>query len=63
MFEFGSVFKKTKYELSLDNTQISDFRTQIPSTQVFAGGKKNILSAAPDYKTKNIEIEFFSNLF
>ena len=43
------------FSSSRDNTQIQDFRTEIPSTQIFAGGKKNILSAAPDYKTKNIE--------
>ena len=36
-------------------TTLSDFRKDIPSTQKFPGGKKNILSAAPDYKTKNIE--------
>jgi hypothetical protein len=61
----NDVFKGTYYVLdssiifsqssSRDNTQISDFRTEIPSTQIFAGGKKNILSAAPDYTTKNIE--------
>jgi hypothetical protein len=61
----NDVFKGTYYVLdssiifsqssSRANTQISDFRTQIPSTQIFAGGKKNILSAAPDYATKNIE--------
>jgi hypothetical protein len=55
VLDSSTVFKKTKYELSSENTQISDFRTQIPSTQIFAGGKKNILSAAPDYATKNIE--------
>jgi hypothetical protein len=55
VLDSSTVFKKTKYELSSENTQISDFRTQIPSTQIFAGGKKNILSAAPDYTTKNIE--------
>jgi hypothetical protein len=55
VLDSSTIFKKTKDELSSDNTQISDFRTQIPSTQIFAGGKKNILSAAPDYKTKNIE--------
>ena len=36
-------------------TQISDFRTEIPSEQITLNGKKNILSAAPDYTTKNIE--------
>ena len=36
-------------------TQISDFRTEIPSEQITPNGKKNILSAAPDYTTKNIE--------
>jgi hypothetical protein len=55
VLDSSTVFKKTKNELSSENTQISDFRTQIPSTQIFAGGKKNILSAAPDYTTKNIE--------
>jgi len=40
---------------SRDNTQISDFRTKIPPTQVFPWGKKNILAAAPDYNLKNIE--------
>jgi hypothetical protein len=55
VLDSSTVFKKTKNELSSENTQISDFRTQIPSTQIFAGGKKNILSAAPDYATKNIE--------
>jgi hypothetical protein len=40
---------------SRDNTQISDFRTEIPPTQVFPWGKKNILSKAPDYQDKNIE--------
>jgi hypothetical protein len=55
VLDSSTVFKKTKSELSSENTQISDFRTQIPPTQIFAGGKKNILSAAPDYKTKNIE--------
>lgn len=43
------------FSSSRDNTQIQDFRTEIPSTQIFAGGKKNILSAAPSYKDKNIE--------
>ena len=47
-----TIFSKTS---SKDKTEISDFRKEIPSTQIFAGGKKNILSAAPDYKTKNIE--------
>lgn len=47
-----TIFNKTS---SKDNTEISDFRKDIPSTQNFPGGKKNILSAAPDYKTKNIE--------
>jgi hypothetical protein len=55
VLDSSTVFKKTKTELSLENTQISDFRTEIPSTQIFPGGKKNILSAAPDYTTKNIE--------
>jgi hypothetical protein len=36
-------------------TQISDFRTEIPSEQITPNGKKNILSASPDYTTKNIE--------
>ena len=40
---------------SRDNTQISDFRTEIPPTQKFPWGKTNILSAAPDYNIKNIE--------
>jgi hypothetical protein len=47
-----TIFNKTS---SKDSTEISDFRKDIPSTQKFPGGKKNILSAAPDYKTKNIE--------
>ena len=55
VLDSSTIFKKTKAELSSENTNISDFRTEIPSTQIFAGGKKNILSAAPDYKTKNIE--------
>ena len=55
VLDSSTIFKKTKSELSSENTQILDFRTEIPSTQIFPGGKKNILSAAPDYKTKNIE--------
>jgi hypothetical protein len=55
VLDSSTVFKKTKADLSSENTNISDFRTEIPSTQIFAGGKKNILSAAPNYKTKNIE--------
>jgi hypothetical protein len=47
-----TIFNKTS---SKDSTEISDFRKDIPSTQKFPGGKKNILSSAPDYKTKNIE--------
>jgi len=47
-----TIFNKTT---SKDNTQISDFRESIPASQVFSGGKQNILSNAPDYRTKNIE--------
>jgi hypothetical protein len=47
-----TIFGKTT---SKDNTQISDFRESIPASQVFSEGKQNILSNAPDYRTKNIE--------
>ena len=39
---------------SRDNTQIEDFRTSLLKEQA-TGLKKNILSASPDYNTKNIE--------
>lgn len=55
VLDSSTIFKKTKANLSSENTNVSDFRTEIPATQFFSGGKKNILSAAPDYKTKNIE--------
>ena len=47
-----TVFNKIS---SKDATEISDFRKDIPSSQKIPNGKKNILSAAPDYRTKNIE--------
>jgi hypothetical protein len=47
-----TIFNKTT---SKDTTQISDFREAIPASQVFSGGKQNILSNAPNYRTKNIE--------
>jgi hypothetical protein len=47
-----TIFNKTA---SKNDTQISDFRKSIPASQVFSGGKQNILSNAPDYRTKNIE--------
>jgi hypothetical protein len=47
-----TIFNKTA---SKNDTQISDFREAIPASQVFSGGKQNILSNAPDYRTKNIE--------
>jgi hypothetical protein len=47
-----TIFNKTT---SKDDTQISDFREAIPASQVFSGGKQNILSNAPNYRTKNIE--------
>jgi hypothetical protein len=47
-----TIFNKT---VSKNDTQISDFREAIPASQVFSGGKQNILSNAPDYRTKNIE--------
>ena len=47
-----TIFNKTA---SKNDTQISDFRKAIPASQVFSGGKQNILSNAPDYRTKNIE--------
>ena len=47
-----TIFNKTA---SKDKTEISDFRKSIPASQVFSGGKQNILSNAPDYRTKNIE--------
>jgi len=47
-----TIFNKTT---SKNDTQISDFREAIPASQVFSGGKQNILSNAPDYRTKNIE--------
>jgi len=54
VLDSSTVFKKTKYELSSENTQIEDFRISLLSQQA-TGLKKNILSAAPDYKLKNIE--------
>jgi hypothetical protein len=61
----NSIFKGKYYVLdaktlfnrttSKNATQISDFRKSIPAAQVFSGGVKNILSNAPDYRTKNIE--------
>ena len=54
-----TIFNKT---ISKDDTQISDFRTEIPSTQIFAGGKKNILSNSPDYNTPGNRIETRVNL-
>jgi hypothetical protein len=47
-----TIFNRTT---SKNATQISDFRKAIPASQVFSGGVKNILSNAPDYRTKNIE--------
>jgi hypothetical protein len=47
-----TIFNRTT---SKNATQISDFRKSIPASQVFSGGVKNILSNAPDYRTKNIE--------
>jgi hypothetical protein len=47
-----TLFNKTS---SKDTTEISDFRKDIPASQKIPNGKKNILSAAPDYRTKNIE--------
>jgi len=55
VLDSSTIFKKTKADLSSENTNIIDFRTEIPASQIFPGGKKNILSASPDYKTKNIE--------
>jgi len=61
----NDIFKGTYYVLdspiifsqssSRANTQISDFRTSLLKQQEEPGGKKNILSKAPDYKDKNIE--------
>jgi len=62
----NSIFKGRYYVLdaktifnepsSKDSTQISDFRTSLLPLQIFSQtSNKNILSAAPNYKTKNIE--------
>jgi hypothetical protein len=61
----NDIFKGTYYVLdspiifsqssSRADTQISDFRTSLLKQQEEPGGKKNILSKAPDYKDKNIE--------
>ena len=54
VLDSSTIFKKLTSELSSGTTQISDFRTELLPLQS-AGVKKNILSKAPDYRTKNIE--------
>jgi hypothetical protein len=43
-------------------TQISDFRTEIPSEQITPNGKKNILATSPNYNTPGNRIETRVNL-
>lgn len=43
-------------------TQISDFRTEIPSEQIVPNGKKNILASAPNYSILGNRIENRVNL-
>lgn len=54
-----TIFNKTS---SKDNTNISDFRTEIPSSQISPGEKKNILSKSPKYNIPGNRIENRVNL-
>jgi hypothetical protein len=57
-----TIFEKTKKELSSENTNIIDFRKDLLKQQEKSNGKKNILSASPNYNIPDNRIENRVNL-